>query len=242
MESQVFVQRAKNIQKNFKTTYMWGTFGSLVSETLIYQKTKQYPTWYKPVKVAKLRKMVGKDVWAFDCVGLIKAILWGWEGRKNCSYGGATYGSNKVPDISADQMIQRCNDVSTNFSNIVPGEVVWTKGHIGIYVGNGLVIECTSSWNSCVQMSALGNVSSISGYRTRSWTKHGKLPWVDYNAEEEEEELKPQKIKIEVEGKPKQVLSVNIEGSNFVKLRDIAEATDYETNVKKGVPILTRRK
>lgn len=235
-----FVERVKSIQKNFKTTYMWGTFGSLVSETIISQKSKQYPKWYTTNKISKLRKMVGQNVWAFDCVGIIKSILWGWNGSKNKSYGGATYASNGVPDIDADAMIARCKNVSSDFSKIKIGEVVWKKGHIGVYIGDNLVIECTTNWGSKVVISS---IKSPSQYKYRSWTKHGQLPWVDYDGyikEEEEEEMKPTPLEIEVNNRDQKILSVNVDGSNFVKLRDVAPLMGYKVEYKNGKPILVK--
>jgi hypothetical protein len=78
-------------------------------------------------------------------------------------------------------MIAKCSGVSTDFSDInkiAVGEVVWLPGHIGIYVGNGLVVECTPAWANCVQFTSLGK---IPGYNSRKWTKHGKLPYVTYS-------------------------------------------------------------
>ena len=75
-------------------------------------------------------------------------------------------------------MIKLCNDISTNFSNIEVGEAVWTDGHIGIYIGDGLAVECTPAWKNKVQITAC-NVAKA-GYNTRKWKKHGKLPYIDY--------------------------------------------------------------
>ena len=64
-------------------------------------------------------------------------------------------------------------------------------GHIGVYVGGGVVVEATPKWKGGVQRSTLANVSAklISGTAgSRRWTKHGKLPWVDYAAQEHEKE------------------------------------------------------
>ena len=63
---------------------------------------------------------------------------------------------------------------------MVIGEAVWMSGHIGIYIGDGLAVECTPKWENKVQITAVGNIGSKSGYNTRRWTKHGKLPYVDY--------------------------------------------------------------
>jgi len=159
---------------------MWGVFGSPVTEAIIKQKVSQYPSWYTASRQAHFRSLIGKGYFAFDCVNLIKAVLWGWCGDASKSYGGASYASNGVPDIDADTMIQRCKDVSTDFTKIFPGEAVWCPGHIGVYIGNGRVIECTPSWANGVQVTALSNHGSITGLNSRKWDKHGKLPYITY--------------------------------------------------------------
>ena len=102
-------------------------------------------------------------------------MLWGWCGDKTRVYGGASYATNGVPDIGADSMIKVCKDVSTDFSKIEVGEAVWMEGHIGVYVGNGLAVECAPKWEDKVQITACNR--SVSGYNRRNWTKHGKLPY-----------------------------------------------------------------
>jgi hypothetical protein len=160
---------------------MWGTFGAPVTDALIDQKAAQYPDFYTPDKIAELRQYVGKNYFAFDCVGLIKATLWGWLGFPNYSYGGAIYGANGVPDVSADTMFQQmCINPSSDFTNIVPGEAVWMPGHIGVYIGDGRVVECTTRWTNNVLISACLNIGWIAGLNGRKWEKHGRLPWVEY--------------------------------------------------------------
>lgn len=78
-------------------------------------------------------------------------------------------------------MITKCSGVSTNFSKIVPGEAVWMKGHIGVYIGGGKVIECSSAFKNCVQVTACLNIGAISGMNGRRWVKHGKLPYITYD-------------------------------------------------------------
>lgn len=120
-------------------------------------------------------------VFGFDCVCLIKGILWGWDGDASRTYGGAGYAINGVPDIGADTMITKCTGVSTTgWDGMVIGEAVWMSGHIGIYIGDGLAVECSPKWENKVQITAVGNIGSKAGYNTRRWTKHGKLPYVDY--------------------------------------------------------------
>ena len=111
-----------------------------------------------------------------------KGVLWGWTGDKSKAYGGAKYAVNGVPDIGADTMITKCKDASySGWDKVDPGEVVWTDGHIGVYIGNGLAVECTPRWKNCVQITAVGNIGSKAGYNTRNWKKHGHLPYVTYD-------------------------------------------------------------
>jgi cell wall-associated NlpC family hydrolase len=184
MKAELFIEKALSITK-LKTVYMWGTFGSTVSDALIKQKAKQYPRNYSASKQQALAKLIGTH-YAFDCVGLIKGILWGWNGDRTKTYGGAKYTSNNVPDIDANVMIKSCKNVSLDFKNILPGEVVWLQGHIGIYIGGGKVVEATPSFSDGVQITALGNLGDIKGLPSRKWTSHGQLPWVEYSAKEEE--------------------------------------------------------
>lgn len=180
MDSKKLIDKLYDILNNYKTIYMWGCFGSPVTNSIIGQKARQYPSWYNANRVNKLKRVVGKDYFSFDCVNVIKGILWGWNGNKKATWGGAKYNSNGVPDINANSFIKACKGVSTNFSNIEPGEVVWIPGHIGVYVGDGKVIECTPAWDNGVQLTALLNKGSISGLKGRRWRSHGKIPYIKY--------------------------------------------------------------
>ena len=53
---------------------------------------KRYTTNHSYNKAAARVKMINaasEDTFGFDCVCLIKGILWGWDGDKNATYGGA---------------------------------------------------------------------------------------------------------------------------------------------------------
>lgn len=91
------------------------------------------------------------------------------------------YAANGIPDTNADGMIKRCSDVTTDFSHIAVGEAVWLSGHIGVYIGDGLAVECTPRWKDGVQITAVYNIGKRNGYNGRTWTKHGKLPNVQYD-------------------------------------------------------------
>lgn len=169
----------ENVAKNYKTLYVLGCFGWPMTAAM-KQRAKKEQSYNQKADRAPKIDAASTDTFGFDCVCMIKALLWGWKGDKTKSYGGATYTSNGVPDIDADQMIQRCKGVSTNFANIKVGEAVWMSGHIGIYIGNGLAVECTHRWKDGVQITAVHNIGKKTGFNGRTWTKHGCLPWVTY--------------------------------------------------------------
>jgi len=180
MTAHDFISMAKNIAARYKTLYVMGCFGAPMTP----DNKKRYCNNNDYNKQAERTKMImaaSSDTYGFDCVCLIKGILWGWNGDISKPYGGARYASNGVPDIGADAMIKYCHDVSASgWSDMAPGEVVWKKGHIGIYIGGGLAVECSPRWKNKVQITAVKNISDQIGYPSRSWEKHGKLPWIKY--------------------------------------------------------------
>lgn len=180
MNNKEFVERIVDVAKNYKTLYVMGCFGSPMTPS----NKVRYCNNHSYNKQQARQEMINKastDTFGFDCVNLIKGILWGWTGDKTKTYGGATYASNGVPDVSADGMIAKCLSVSTNFSTIEVGEVVWVPGHIGVYIGNGLVVESTPSWKNGVQITSCN--CTMAGYNRRNWSQHGKLPYITYEKE-----------------------------------------------------------
>lgn len=162
---------------NSNTIYCSGGFGFPITEEIITSKSNQFN--YSITKQNQLRALIGKNYFGFDCVNLIKAVLWGWDGNLNKTYGGAIYKANGVPDVNDATIIKLCTNVTTNFKDIVPGALVWLPGHVGIYIGNGQVIEATTKWTGNVLVSSLGNLG-YNSLKMRVWSKWGKLPWVDY--------------------------------------------------------------
>ena len=181
------VRRHLAAARDVKTIYMYACYGFQVCEETIAAKARQNLNgWYTQKNIDKLKAVAGETppVWGFDCVNLTKGILWGWTGDESKRYGGAVYASGGVPDTNADGMIKCCREVSGNFSRVMPGEGLWTRGHWGLYVGGGLAVECTNrvGWKDGVQVTSVWNVGKAAGFNGRMWEKHGFLPWVDYEA------------------------------------------------------------
>ena len=137
-------------------------------------------------------KATGK--WRMDCVLSVKGILWGFSADKNKARGGAIYKANGVPDFTCNGALNYCTDVSTDFSKIVPGEYVCMVGtkynHTGICIKSatsterGKMFECTTGWGTkrCIisEFDIKGNRYYNGVKNVASWTKHGKLNYIDY--------------------------------------------------------------
>lgn len=178
MKASELVKKLEGIAKNYKTLYVMGCFGSPMTDANKDRYTRNHEYNRQTTRTVMI-KYASADTFGFDCVNLIKAVLWGWNGDKTKTYGGAKYKANEVPDVSANGMIKLCTNLSTDFSKIEVGEAVWMEGHIGVYIGNGLAVECTPAWKNRVQITACN--CSKSGYDRRNWTKHGKMPWIEYD-------------------------------------------------------------
>lgn len=169
---------------NCKTLYVMGCFGAPLIPKNKARYTKNYAYNASPSRSAKINQ-ASVDTFGFDCVCLVKGILWGWCADPSQIYGGAVYKSNGVPDVGTEKMISLCSDVSEDFTKLVNGELLWSEGHVGVVVDaeNGIAVECTPAWKDGVQKSAIYGAKlgpEANAYHDRRWTKHGKLPWIDY--------------------------------------------------------------
>lgn len=169
-----FIEKLKLAERS-NTLYVKGGFGAPAGYKTNRDRYTNNNSYNKDPKRAKMIASCSADTFFFDCVCLGKGILWGWNANTNALYGGASYKSNNVPDFSADASMSHCTNVSTDFSKIEVGEWLWMSGHVGYYVGDGMVIECTPSWENRVQYTKL---------TARKWKKHGKCKYLDYSATE----------------------------------------------------------
>lgn len=152
--------------------YWYGTYGSAASESLHKAKKKQYPKYYTWSYQAKWAGMK-----VHDCVGLIKGYLWSQSPNDTKPK------YNKNQDVSANGMRSKCK-VKGNISTMpdVAGVLVFFDGHVGVYEGNGYVIEARGH--------AFGVVRTK--LSSRPWKYWGYCPWISYvGASTETNEDKP---------------------------------------------------
>ena len=239
MKASEFVKKLKDVAENYKTLYVMGCFGAPMTDAnkkryIAHNSYNQQDARVKHINAAS------KDTFGFDCVCLIKGILWGWDGSASKLYGGAKYNSNGVPDVNAGIMFNSCSGISTNFDDIQVGEALWCTGHIGVYIGDGLAVECTPAWKNKVQITAVKNIGAKAGYNARTWLKHGKLPYIDYDV------TNASKVTTSAPGKLSGVKSdkTTAKTSKLVKV-DVAKKRDssltgsYKVVAKSGLHIRT---
>ena len=165
--------------ESVKTLYVMGGWGFPLNEA---NKKRAYTNPYNTRSDRKpLIEKASADTFAFDCCGVVRSVLWDWNGDASAKNGGAVYGANGVPEYDAKQfMFQGCTEQSSDFSKIEAGEFLWLDGHCGVYIGDGLAIESTPKWKDGVQITAVANIGKKEGYNSRTWTYHGHLKYVDY--------------------------------------------------------------
>ena len=183
MKASEFIKKLQDIVDHYKTLYVMGCFGAPLTGGNVSRYCQNHSYNKQAARTAMIKAAANQNppVFGFDCVCMIKGVLWGWNGDASKTYGGASYAVNGVPDIGADTMITKCKGVSTNFSNVEVGEALWCSGHIGVYIGGGLAVECSPAFDNDVQITAVKNMGTKSGYNARTWTKHGKLPYIEYD-------------------------------------------------------------
>jgi hypothetical protein len=147
---------------NEKWGYVWGTFGQVLTPELLKRKNMQYPGIGYYLEFIKQHWM-GKKV--ADCVGLIKGFYWSESGELR-------YDANT--DISADGMYERATKkgpISTMPE--IPGICLHSGGHIGIYIGNGRVIEAHGTKYGVIE-------TPLKGAGATSWVHWLYCPYIIY--------------------------------------------------------------
>lgn len=156
--------------------YWYGTCGYKCDTDLLNRKTNQYPSHYTDKRRAKYEKHIAAGKVCADCIGLFKSYAWDKDGDIDTRE--SSYGANGHPDKGSKQALTACK-VKGAISTIpeIPGLAVWTEtgGHIGLYVGNGEVIELRGFDYGC-QRNKLSK---------RSFTTWGLYPYVEYPDDQE---------------------------------------------------------
>ena len=142
--------------------YVWGTYGRILTkeyaDALIARDAKHVGVYEEYIRTHWIGRRCA------DCVGLIKGYLWYNPNKHEIQYG---YGG--AVDGGANSMYARAKTKGP-ISSIpeIPGLGVWHKGHVGIYIGNGYVIQ------------AKGTKYGVVKTGLRGFTHWFKIPGVTY--------------------------------------------------------------
>ena len=169
MQNIEFIEKL-NVAVNCKTLYVKGGFGLTLNAKGKERAINAYT--YNKCRADKINAMPN-DSFGFDCCGLVKGVIWGFTGDPKKTYGGAVYKSNGLDDVTELGLRKLCTHRSTDMNNILPGELLYMKGHCGVYIGNGKVYESTPSGKDGVQETTLNY---------HKWTEHGQLPGIEYGS------------------------------------------------------------
>lgn len=144
--------------------YVWGTYGQTLTSELLQYKLTQYPDGVGKYVDFIRANWLGRHT--ADCVGLIKG--YGWLSTDTMTI---DYGTHGMPDIGANEMFYnatRRGGIETMPDT--PGLAVWKPGHIGVYIGNGEVIEAMGTKYGVVKTQLEG----------RGWTHWLEVPYINY--------------------------------------------------------------
>lgn len=165
--------------------YWYGTCGYKCTDSLYKRKKAQYPSHYTSSRAAQYQKDIANKEICADCVGLIKSYAWSNGGDTVFEALGTDlditnkYQSNGCPDRSANGMFEYAKAQGSEWGTIdtipdIPGIAVRYDGHVGVYVGNGEVVE-ERGFNYGCQLTKL---------KGRGWLHWYKLPFINYTTNE----------------------------------------------------------
>ena len=148
--------------------YVWGTFGTVLTRTLYDYKIAQYPEDVGRYGDYILEHYLDRRT--TDCIGLVKGYSW-----LDADTLTIQYGTNGMPDYTADQMYENAVAGGAEHGPIVnlpeiPGLILWKDGHTGVYVGGGYAIEAMGTLYGVVKTEVAG----------RGWQAWYKLPAISY--------------------------------------------------------------
>ncbi|MBR5514136.1 MAG: hypothetical protein IKV85_09175 [Ruminococcus sp.] len=148
--------------------YVYGTYGNILTGELLQDRASmfgEHVTGFEDfIRENWMRRRTA------DCVGLIKG--YGWY---NPDSGEIVVGTNGMADVTANGMFDAAT-VKGTIDTIpeTPGLAVWQDGHIGIYIGNGEVIEAMRTEQGVVKTTL-----------TSGWTHWLEISYISYPQEEE---------------------------------------------------------
>lgn len=119
--------------------YVWGGIGEYLTDEILDEKIACFPTWYIPERVEFRRILCNRSIRGFDCIGMILSYLWNDYSQYNPYF-------FKPEEWYSTSELAGTDAVRGPISELPerPGLVLWKQGHVGVYIGEGKVIEMTA--------------------------------------------------------------------------------------------------
>lgn len=177
-----FIEKLK-LALSCKTLYVNGAIGAPAGYGS--NRTKYINGWSKNKTADRMNAILhcSDNTFFFDCICLGKAILWGWDADEKRAYGGATYLSNNVPDFAISALPSLCTKSdellpTTPLASLQPATWLWNDHHVGYYIGNGSVIECSYGTSHGVTYDEDG--VQLTELNKSKFSHYGQLKFIDY--------------------------------------------------------------
>ena len=107
MTSKEFIERLINVSK-MKTYYIKGGFGLVLNGAGKKRAIKQYK--YNEERADKINAL-DPATFGLDCCGLVKGVIWNFDGNLKKTYGGAEYEANGLDDLNEKGIFNICKNL-----------------------------------------------------------------------------------------------------------------------------------
>lgn len=174
-QSEQHVYTARGLVKYVKrllpqtTRYLMGAMGTYITAERIEEQITYFSEWYTKERVEEIKQFYPyAGFLGFDCSGLIKSYYFGGIGLPE-------YLPEK--DLNSKGLLEH-SERKGPMSSLpeLPGVCLYMKDHVGVYVGAGNVIECTSS-------ERFGNGVVMTKLENRPWEQWFYCPYISYEQE-----------------------------------------------------------
>ncbi|NLY36664.1 MAG: hypothetical protein GX046_05455 [Tissierellia bacterium] len=154
--------------------YVWDSNGQILTDELLDHLIETNRDWYTEDRVAIRRSLCNRKIRGWDCIGLIKSYVWHDYWQENTQY--YTIESDFCTRTLIQENLEK-GDIST--LSEIPGLVLWKKGHVGVYIGDGQVIECTIRNPITREAELVGGILQTK-LEDGGWTTWLKYPGIKY--------------------------------------------------------------
>ena len=183
MENKPFVPTAQGLVeyclKMIKepNIYLWDGNGQYVTTDIVNELADRFPDWYTPERKAVRLALADKGIRGWDCIGIIKGYAWNDYHQDNTAW------YREDNDFGTRRLIQAAK-VQGPIDSMPdkPGVILWKPGHVGVYIGDGQVIDVACVTHATDITHLVGGIQQLPIEAT-AWTHWLEYPGIDYSEE-----------------------------------------------------------